>query len=312
MQWLVFSYSLSSQSKSSFRVTLWRRLRRIGAISVKTGIYVLPATEDCQEAFQWLTQEVQQVGGEALVIHVEQFEGLTNEQLIEHFRVSREADYLKIATQAEKLEKTIKTDSNEDLANKFPEKLAKLRKHYTEVLRLDFFDCPAAQTVGIQLRRIEQLLRNPTANPSKSLIIAEYRDKQWVTRPRPFVDRLACIWLIRHFINPNAIIHYKLDTEPHEITFDMKEATFGHQGNLCSFETMIHRFGITEPSVQAIAEIVHELDLRDGRYPRAETEGIEAIVRGWLLAGFSDQELEDRGYYLFEGLYFTFSRSPVE
>ncbi len=68
MSWLVFSYSLPSKGQSSPRVTLWRRLRRLGAISVKTGIHILPDQEEYIEGFQWLAQEVQQAKGEALVL----------------------------------------------------------------------------------------------------------------------------------------------------------------------------------------------------------------------------------------------------
>jgi hypothetical protein len=69
MTWIVFSYSLPSKAQSSPRVALWRRLRRLGAISPTGGVHILPARDECLEAFQWLVQEVQQAQGEALVIH---------------------------------------------------------------------------------------------------------------------------------------------------------------------------------------------------------------------------------------------------
>lgn len=308
MNWLVFSYSLPSKAQSSPRVTLWRRLRRLGAISVKTGVSVLPKRDECVEAFQWLAQEVQQVNGEALVIHVEQFDGLTDEQLIELFRETRHTEYTEIDQQAKELEKTITADLKKEVLVEVSDKLAKLRKRYTEVLRLDFFDCPHAQQVAARLRRIEQALREPTAKEGTKATIAQYRDKYWVTRPRPFIDRLACAWFIRRFINPNAVIRYSLQPEPDEVPFDIKDAEFGHQGNLCSFETMMLKFGLDKPELQAIAEIVHELDLRDGQFAPLEAVGVETVLRGWLLAGLSDSELEARGIELFEGLYLAFSR----
>lgn len=87
---------------------------------------------------------------------------------------------------------------------------------------------------------------------------------------------------------------------------------FGHEGNLCSLETMVARFGLDKPGVKAIAEIVHELDLRDGIYNRPEAGGMEAVLRGWLLAGLLDTELESRGIALFEGLYTLFSREELK
>ena len=89
MPWLVFSSSLPSKARSSPRVALWRRLRRLGAITLTGGIHVLPAREEDVEAFQWLAEEVQQAKGEAVMMRVEQFEGLTEADLIERFRRAR-------------------------------------------------------------------------------------------------------------------------------------------------------------------------------------------------------------------------------
>jgi hypothetical protein len=265
------------------------------------------------EAFQWLAQEVQQAKGEALVIHVEQFEGLGDPQIIELFRAARQQEYAEIEVQADELEKTMQpvASSQLDLENqqRLKEAIAKLRKRYSEILRIDFFDCPEATQVAAQLLRLEQALSIKKTDVNLfPATIAAYQNQCWVTRPRPFVDRLACAWFIRRFINPDAVIRYSLQPEPDEIAFDMKEGEFGHQGNLCSFETMMLRFSLNKPGLDAIAEIVHELDLRDGQYLHPEAAGIETILRGWLLAGLSDQELEARGINLFEGLYMALSR----
>jgi hypothetical protein len=306
MNWLVFSYSLPSKGQSSPRVTLWRRLRRLGALSVKTGIYVLPGQEECIEGFQWLAQEVQQAKGEALVIHVEQFEGLSDSQVIELFRAARQEEYAELETQAEELEKKLNLESEKQPLR---EAIAKLRKRYSEILRIDFFDCPEGIQTATRLSRLEQALAGSSQPVSIGTVtIAEYQNRRWVTRPRPFIDRVACAWFIRRFINPNAVIRYASKPMPDEVAFDMKDAEFGHEGNLCSLETMIARFGLDKPGVRAIAEIVHELDLHDGTYNRPEATGVEAVMRGWLLAGLLDTELESRGIALFEGLYTLFSR----
>lgn len=308
MHWLVFSYSLPSKGQSSPRVTLWRRLRRLGAISIKTGVYVLPAQEECIEGFQWLATEVQHAQGEALIIRVEQFEGLTDEQVIELFRAARQEDYAELEAQAEKLEKSLNLDSELE-SHPLREAIAKLRKRYSEILRIDFFDCPAGIHVATRLTRLEQTLSGSLKTTNlETAKIAEYQDRQWVTRPRPFIDRIACAWFIRRFINPDAVIRYSSQPQRDEVAFDMKDAEFGHQGNLCSLETMVARFGLNKPGIRAITEIVHELDLRDGLYNRPEAAGVEAVLRGWLLAGLLDTELESRGIALFDGLYSTLLR----
>ncbi|MFN6470511.1 MAG: chromate resistance protein ChrB domain-containing protein [Nostoc sp. SerVER01] len=310
MSWIVFSYSLPSKSSSSPRVALWRRLRRIGAISLKGGINVLPARDECIEAFQWLAQEVQQAKGEALIMQVERFEGLANEEIVDLFCQARNEEYQEIEAQAIELEKALDADTKPQDRSSMLETLEKLRKQHTEIARVDFFDCPNGQRVTSHLNRIAQTL---SLNPSITIqvprtVVDEYRDKRWVTRPRPYIDRLACIWLIRRFINPNAEIRYSHEVAPDEVAFEMKDATFKHCGNLCTFEVMTAAFGLNHPGLQVVGEIVHEIDLRDGQYARPETAGVDALLRGWLLANFSDAELESCGIRLFEGLYTTFSK----
>jgi hypothetical protein len=126
-----------------------------------------------------------------------------------------------------------------------------------------------------------------------------------VTRPHPHVDRLACAWLIRRFVNPRAQIRYSETPEPGEVAFDMPGAEFQHRGHLCTFEVMLKAFGLDDPALRAIAEIVHEIDLRDGRSARPEIAGVDAILTGWLV--LEDAEREAHGIALFEGLYVALS-----
>lgn len=310
MSWMVFSYSLPSKSSSSPRVSLWRRLRRLGAISLKGGIHVLPAHDECIEYFQWLAQEVQQAKGDALVMRVEQFEGLADQEIIEMFRNARSEEYQEIETQAIALLNSLDASSSPQARSSMLETLEKLRKQHTEIARVDYFDCPDGSRVMTQLNQIAQAL---SPKPSVAIEVSpsaidEYRDKKWVTRPRPYVDRLACIWLIRRFINPNAEIRYSHTFTSDEVAFEMKDAAFGHCGNLCTFEVMAKAFGLNDAGLQVVGEIVHEIDLRDGVYARPETVGVDALLRGWLLVNLSDAELETCGIRLFEGLYAAFSK----
>jgi hypothetical protein len=88
----------------------------------------------------------------------------------------------------------------------------------------------------------------------------------------------------------------------------MEPADFGHQGQRCSFETMRLAFGLDDPGVRALAEIVHDIDLHDDRYGRPETHGVAAILSGWRQANLTDAELEARGLALFDGLYAALAR----
>lgn len=311
MIWLVFSYSLRSQRASSARVGLWRRLQNLGAFPLKNGLYVLPDREDCLEAFQWLAQEVQQTKGDATVMRVERFEGMSDSQLVELFQTASRKKYEKVDRHLTALEKIIGSRSKPEKLSILRRTMKKLQREYEDIGRTDFFESPHAMQINSRLRRIKQQLsgeRSVARTELQPAAVTAYQDRRWVTRPRPHVDRLACIWLIRRFINPTAVIRYSNEPGPEEVRFDMRSAEFGHQGNLCTFETMLVRFGLADPALQPIAEIVHEIDLRDGLYSRPEASGVDMVLKGWLFNKLPDAELEAHGLALFQGLYMAFSR----
>ena len=309
MSWIVFSYSLPSGGRSSPRVAVWRRLGALGAVSPKGGVHVLPAREECVEALQWLAQEVQQAKGEALLMRVEGFLGLSDAQLIALFQAARKDDYADLEQRARELEKVVtgirKRSPRDDAEAR--DLLAKLKREYGEIARIDFFDSPAGAQVASRLARIEEALAPGRSDnvPVAPAALAAYRNKRWVTRPSPHIDRLACAWLIRRFINARAVIRYSTAPLQDEVAFDMGVGPFSHTGNLCTYETMIRAFGLDDPGVRAIAEIVHEIDLRDGRYVRPEVAGIDAVLRGWMSRADADREAH--GVALMDGLYAALS-----
>lgn len=306
MTWLVFSYSLPSKARSSPRVAVWRRLRALGAVSPKGGVYVLPGRPDCMEAFQWLAQEVEDAKGEALLMHVDRFEGMTDAALVTLFQEARRTDYEALDARVAELQRSLR---HRGAAGDAREALAKLRREHTDLARIDFFESADAAAVAAKLDRLERTLTPARADGRvEPAAIAAYRAARWVTRPRPHVDRLACVWLIRRFVNPRAIVRYAATPEPDEIAFDMPGARFGHHGNRCTFETMTRAFDLDDAGVRAIGEIVHEIDLRDGRYARPEIAGVDAILRGW--GGLADTEREAHGVALFEGLYASLGPTP--
>jgi len=310
MDWIVLSYSLSSVTHSGPRVALWRRLRRLGVVRLPGGSQLLPARDECVEAFQWLAQEIRQAGGEAVVMRVQHVEDMNDQQLVELFHAARREEYMAVEAEAAALEKDL-AKAKSRVGPQAQDHLNRLRRRYAEAARVDYFGCPDGRRVSEQLARIERML-SPSADRREAVApvrLADYRGRRWVTRPRPHVDRLACAWLIRRCVDPKATIRYAARPKPGEIAFDMETGEFGHQGNLCSFEKMLRAFSLDDPALHAIAEIVHEIDLRDGRYARPETTGVDAILAGWRLAEWPDAELESRGLALFEGLYTTLAGS---
>jgi len=128
------------------------------------------------------------------------------------------------------------------------------------------------------------------------------------------VDRTACVWLIRRFLDPEATFAFFGDPseapEGAEL-FDVVGARLSHRGEDCSFETFLKEYEVGDPVLREIAEIVHDADLMDEKYGRPESEGLDAIVRGMQLALPNDQTLIDHTDVLYDGLYAYLSREVL-
>jgi hypothetical protein len=302
MDWLVLTYSLPSSPSSSSRVALWRRLRRLGAVTIGGGAYILPARDECHEAFQWLAQEIRQGQGEALILHVAQVEGLSDTEVIQLFQNARRKEYAELEAQIISFQEQLAGDPTG--RNTTLDGIERLRRRLAELTRVDYFDTPEGVQLAARLSQLALTLA-PPSDP-KMVVPAElaaYQGRRWATRPRPHVDRLACSWLIRRFIDPTAVMVYTATPKPDDVSFDIEGGTFSHIGSLCTFETMLRAFSLDDPALQLVAEIVHAIDLRDGQYVHPEVAGLDAVLEGWLHTEASDTERESWGIALFEGLY---------
>jgi hypothetical protein len=129
----------------------------------------------------------------------------------------------------------------------------------------------------------------------------------WVTRPQPHIDRTACAWLIRRFIDPEATFAFAPDPESAQALggtpFDMRGVELGHHEGGCSFETMLRRHSLTDPVLHEIAAMVHDADLDDDKFRSPESAGLDAIVRGLGLVTPDDQELLRFTHRVYDGLY---------
>jgi hypothetical protein len=136
----------------------------------------------------------------------------------------------------------------------------------------------------------------------------------WATRRGCHVDRTACIWLIRRFLDPQATFVFFGDPAeaPEEAElFDVVGARLSHHGEDCSFETFLKEYALNDPVLREIAEIVHDADLMDEKYARPESEGLDAIVRGMQLSLPDDQTLSGHTDGLYDGLYAYLSREVL-
>jgi hypothetical protein len=134
----------------------------------------------------------------------------------------------------------------------------------------------------------------------------------WVTRQNVFVDRIASAWLIRRFIDPQAGFKFVPPRgyvpSPGELRFDMYEAEYTHEGDRCTFETLMRRFGLKERALRTIAEIVHDIDCKDDKYERPEAAGVASVLRGISRAYADDMVRVERGAALFDDLYARFRK----
>ena len=121
------------------------------------------------------------------------------------------------------------------------------------------------------------------------------------------MDRIASAWLVRRFVDPEARFAFTSATRHRpkagEVRFDMFEAEYTHEGDRCTFEVLLARFALRDPGLDAIGEIVHDIDLKDEKYGRPETAGVLAVLEGLAATTRDDHARLERGAALFDGLY---------
>ncbi|HTL69345.1 MAG TPA: chromate resistance protein ChrB domain-containing protein [Lacunisphaera sp.] len=298
-RWLLLLYALPA-GHGSLRVGLWRNLRKLGALPLKTSAYLLPDRPAQHESFQWLAQQLRDGGGEATLIRTEEIEGLTAAEIKALFNQARAADY---AALNRELTALLRRHQRKPAAGQAAP-AEKLRARFAEIQKIDFFDAPAKHDTLVLWRKLDRL-SGPAHAPAPRVRRADYQGRTWLTRPRPEVDRVASAWLIKTFIDPRAkfVFAAKPGAGPAAIPYDMLEGEFTHQGDDCTFETLLKRFGLADRTLQRLAEMVHHADLEDGKFPAAEAEGLHQVFRGLARLGWSDERILAHGFTCFDALY---------
>lgn len=300
-RWLLLLYALPT-GRNAERVNLWRRLKKFGAVQLKTRGYLLPDEPGHRERFEWLSTQIADAGGESTLIRVEEIHGLRNEDVVELFNDARAADYRGVAAAGRQALSAAKKGKPGQLTGE----LTKLKQRIGEIRQIDYFNSPALHDAQMLLHRLERALTNRVGQPATPrLSTAQFVAKTWLTRPRPGIDRAGSAWLIRKFIDPKA--RFIFDSDParyaQAVPFDVAEVEFSHQGEDCTFETLVKRFGIKDTIVAQMAQMVHDADLEDGKFQRSECLGINRVLAGWAKSDISDEELLVRGMECFDGLY---------
>ena len=279
-------------------MAIWRKLQRNGSLPLGNSGYLLPNNPDNRERIEWLAKAIRDGHGDASVVEVQAIDNWSAPQLRRRFSEARRKDYRELLNEIRRSRASAREKNHPR-----PD-LPRLRRRFQEIVAIDFFGGSGREEVERALRSTEQ----PAAADDAALLKvrkSDYRDRIWVTRPRPGVDRVMSAWLIRNFIDPKARFAFAAEGKQPVggVPFDMYQGGFGHRGDDCTFETLMKVFRIRGQGVRAMAEIVHDADLFDDKFGRREGFGIDEVLKGWARRGLSDAQLLDRGVQMAEALY---------
>jgi hypothetical protein len=294
----LLTFTLPS-NRASKRVEVWRKLQRYGTVPLGNSGYLLPNSPANEERFQWLATAIRKYGGDASMVRVQSIDNISTPQLIGRFRESRGKNYQELIRE---LQQALENGRDEQWARR----LTRLRNRFQEIREVDFFSSPLQ-------KRAAELLAAADAKPTAKLKAQsgkinpeDFKNRLWVTRPRPGVDRSASAWLIRRLIDAKARFEFAREEEVPKgsVPFDMfQSGGFGHRGEECTFETLQKEFRIRDPKIKALGEIIHDADISDEKFGRKEGLGIDEVLKGWARQGIPDADLLERGMQLIEGLY---------
>ena len=327
-EWILLIHLLPPKP-TNLRVRIWRKLQKLGAVSIKNSIYVLPATDGSHEHFQWLKQEIESAGGDASVFKATSVEGVTDQEIIAVFRKARDEEFASVAAEFDGLTGAIREHARGKHLS-----TGRLSAHEGEIDRLhseleriaanDFFSAPGRAPAFAAYERSRKELRaaqGPKPNKASSetkrgkLDVTKYQGQRWVTRQNLHIDRLASAWLIKQFVDQRPRFYFIPEGEAIEgaIPFDMFGAEFTHHGEDCTFETMLKRFGLNEnKGLRSIAEIVHDIDLKDDKFHRLEAAGLNAVIDALSKVLRDDRKLLQQTGVVFDGLYALFSKDDAK
>lgn len=260
-----------------------------------------------------MVKEIIAGGGTASLSRAEFLEGLTVAQVEALFCAARDEEYEKIVYDACLLKESLAVISEQSASQPAHKKrFNRLRNRFSDTRAIDFFHAPARVRVEGILAECEVLLGLSSQAPQPAAcFMDEYIGKTWVTRSGIHEDRMACAWLIKRFIDEGASFRFLDNTDslaaPEECTFDMFAGDFTHRGDRCSFEVLLDCFGIDDTSLNNLAEIIHDIDLKDGKYDRTEAQGVLALFRGITVKEKDDHLRLERGNLILDALYASFS-----
>ena len=242
------------------RAKIGHRLARAGALALKNSVYLLPRNAENLEVLGGVVQEARAAGGAAYVSEAEFVDGITSEELIHRFRDERDVDYAALSVEAR--------DATDSMV---PARLARLQRKQAEIEAIDFFDAAGRKRSKALLAALEKRRNAPGKDARTTL-----KGRVWATRRGIHIDRIASAWLIRRFIDPAG----SLPVHRPEGGEGRRRAAVRHgwrrlhaRGRRLHLRDARAHAPETGPRSAEMAEIVHDIDLKDGKFGRAEAAG---------------------------------------
>lgn len=293
------------------RMRAWRALKASGAAVLRDGVYLMPERDTCRNTLEMVAADVLSGGGTAFVLRVEEPDDANFVGLFE-----RSEDYAALLADAVKVRETLTTDTVLDTLKQ----IRKLRKTFASLADIDFFPGEAHRQTDATLQELElsaaRVLAPDEPHPVNGTIsllaLSQYQGRTWATRRRPWVDRLACAWLIRRFIDPQARLLWLAspgDCPADALGFDFDGATFSHIGSRVSFEVLLASFGLEQAALKRLGALVHYLDVGGVQPP--ESVGIESVLAGLREVITDDDQLLATASSVFDGLLSSFQQETV-
>ncbi len=286
---------------------------------MKGAVYILPFNDEHYEFLQWLVSEIGEMKGEAAVVSIEKIDTMKDAEIIAFFDQQRAGEYKALQSSFDDLgrrlssiQKGAKLQNTKEISDRF----TKLQKEFEDIKKIDFFSSKEGSALGEKMRRIHADLKSvsgaetrqeqPAALTLRSM--SDYQGRTWITRKRPFIDRMASAWLIKKFIDSNAAFDFiddkDMDTiDKSSVTFDIRRGEFTHSGDMCTFEVIMKSFSLKDNILKKMAEIIHDLDMKDDKYSAAEAKGLENILEGIRRTSNNDRDALEKGMTVFEMLY---------
>jgi hypothetical protein len=293
------------------RVKIRKRLESLGAIPLKDAVYVAPVRDGILGRLEEVARDARAAGAQAHVFAADFVEAGARAALMGSFRRRRDEDYMALSRSVRAVAaRARRGGGTAPSRGMLLAGLARAKRRLAAIEAIDFFEAAARAKAVASVAALEELLEPPPRPPRSKAIGGDLIDRTWVTRRGIQVDRIASAWLVRRFVDPKARFRFidpgNPDPRRGEITYDMVGADFTHEGDRCSFETLIFRLRIRDTALARVAEIVHEIDIKDGKYARPETKGVQQMLSGMLAANPDDEARLDRGFAMFDDLYQSF------